>query len=97
MSQEQTLRGVGRLHLGRRSLGCVGYVLQSFEGANPVIRFDPMPDAAHGDVFHLTLEDGRVLECQVLTTSTTYCAVIDGPRLERRHHRRPTPATRAYL
>ena len=97
MSQEQTLRGVGRLHLGRRNLGCVGYVLQSFEGANRVIRFDPMPDAAHGDIFHLTLEDGRVLECQVLTTSTTFCAVIDGPRPERRHHRRPTPATRAYL
>ena len=97
MSQEQTLRGVGRLHLGQRNLGCVGYVLQSFEGANAVIRFDPMPDAAHGDIFHLTLEDGRVLECQVLTTSSTFCAVIDGPRPERRHHCRPTPATRAYL
>ena len=97
MSQDQTLRGVGRLHLGRRSLGCVGYVLQSFEGASPVVRLDPMPEATHGDVFHLTLEDGRILECQVLTATTAYCTVIDGPRTERRHHRRPTPSTRAYL
>ena len=96
MSQEWTVRGIGRLHLGRRNLGCVGYLLQSYEGAPSIIRFDPMPDAAQGDVFHLTLEDGRILECQVLTTSMTYCLVIDGPRTERRHHRRPTPLTRAY-
>ena len=61
-----------------------------------VVRFDPMPEAAHGDVFHLTLEDGRILECQVLNEYTTYCAVIDGPRIERRHHRRPAPMARAY-
>ena len=56
-----------------------------------------MPDAAQGDVFHLTLQDGRILECQVLDGDTTYCAVLDGPRLERRHHRRPAPITRAYM
>lgn len=97
MSQEQTLRGVGRLHRGHRNLGCVGYWLQILNGVTTIVRFDPMPDAAHGDVFHLTLEDGRILECQVMNEYTTYCAVLDGPRIERRHHRRPAPITRAYL
>jgi hypothetical protein len=97
LSQEQTLYGVGRLHRGHRNMGCVGYSLKNVNGAMTVVRFDPMPDAAHGDVFHLTLEDGRILECQVLDEHTTYCAVLDGPRTERRHHRRPAPITRAYL
>lgn len=97
LSQGETLRGVGRLHCGHRNLGCVGYMLQSLKDSMTVVRFDPMPDAARGDVFHLTLEDGRILECQVLNEYTTYCAVLDGPRVERRHHRRPAPGTRAYL
>jgi hypothetical protein len=96
MSQGQTLRGVGRLHCGHRNLGCVGYLLQDFTG-QMVVRFDPMPDATPGEVFHLTLEDGRILECQVMSAYTTYCAVLEGPRLERRHYRRRTPTTRAYL
>lgn len=97
MSQDQTFFGVGRLHRGHRNLGCVGYNLRNVNGTATVVRFDPMPDAAQGDVFHLTLEDGRVLECQVLDEYTTYCAVLDGPRVERRQHRRPAPITRAYL
>jgi hypothetical protein len=97
VSQGQTLSGVGRLHRGHRNLGCVGYSLLNVTGQPTVVRFDPMPDAAHGDVFHLTLEDGRILECQVLLEYTTYCAVLDGPRMERRRHRRPAPMTRAYL
>jgi hypothetical protein len=56
-----------------------------------------MPDAMHGEVFHLTLEDGRILECQVLDVYPTYCAVLDGPRVERRQQRRRTSALRAYL
>ena len=71
----------------------MGYALQSLNDTMTIVRFDPMPEAAQGDVFHLTLEDGRILECQVLTT---YCVVLDGPRIERRHHRRPAPLTRAY-
>ena len=96
MSHGQTIRGVGRLYGGHRNLGCVGYFVQSGHGESTVVRFDPMPDAAHGDVFHLTLEDGRILECQLMNQLMTYCAVVDGPRIERRHHRRPAPATRAY-
>jgi hypothetical protein len=97
VSRRDTIYGVGRLHCGHRNMGCVGYSLQTLNSQTTVVRFDPMPDAAHGDVFHLTLEDGRILECQVLNEYTTYCAVIDGPRIERRHHRRPAPMTRAYL
>jgi hypothetical protein len=97
LSQGQTLRGVGRLHRGHRNLGCVGYALQNLQGTMAVVQFDPMPDAAYGDVFNLTLEDGRILECQVMNQYVTYCAVLDGPRIERRHHRRPAPFSRAFL
>ena len=62
-----------------------------------VVQFDPMPDASQGDVFHLTLEDGRILECQVLNEYVTYYAVLEGPRVERRHHRRPARITRVYI
>ena len=96
MSSGSTLRGVGRLHRGHRNLGCVGYPLEKLNSVS-VVTFDPMPDAANGDVFHLTLEDGRVLECQVPSEYARYCAVIDGPRAERRHHRRPAPTARAFL
>jgi hypothetical protein len=95
MSQSQTVNGVGRLHRGHRNLGCVGYWLRTIKEATLIVRFDPMPDGAEGDMFSLTLEDGRVLQCQVLTP--TYCAVIDGPRVERRTHRRPAPLARALL
>jgi hypothetical protein len=96
MSQFQTLQGVARVHLGHRSLGCVGYSVQAGQATATVIRLDPMPDAAPGDVFHLTLEDGRILECQVISEHHTFFAVVDGPRTERRLQRRPaTP--RAFL
>jgi hypothetical protein len=97
VSQGQTLRGVGRLHCGRRNLGCVGYLLQDVPDHSMVVRFDPMPDTTQGEVLHLTLEDGRILECQVLDISPTCCAVLDGPRVERRQHRRRAPVVRAYL
>ena len=71
--------------------------MQAGEGAATVVRLDPMPDAAIGDVFHLTLEDGRILECQVISEHHTFFAVVDGPRIERRRHRRPAAAHRAFL
>jgi len=95
--QSKTLSGVGRLHRGHRSLGCVGYSLQSTNGPPAEIQFDPMPDATPGDVFHLTLEDGRILECRVLTNLASQFSVIDGPRPERRQYRRPPASARAYL
>ena len=96
MSQSQTVRGVGRLQRGHRNLGCVGYLLCSSTEAVTVVEFDPMPEAAQGDVFNLTLEDGRILQCQVLTEYATSCAVIDGPRVERRQQRRPAPFARLF-
>ena len=97
LTQTQTRCGVGRLHRGYRNLGCVGYSLEVVSGPATVIRFDPMPDAAAGDVFHLTLEDGLILECQVMNESVTYCAVLEGPRVERRHRRRPAPIARVLF
>jgi len=97
LSHAQALSGVGRLFRGHRNLGCVGYNLHSLSDQRAVVRLDPWPDAAPGDVFHLTLEDGRILECQVLDECTTYYAVLEGPRVERRQHRRPTPINRAYF
>ena len=97
LSHVQALSGVGRLFRGHRCLGCVGYSVQAVGSERAVVRFDPWPDAALGDVFNLTLEDGRILECQVLDTYTTYCAVLEGPRIERRQHRRPAPIARVYF
>jgi hypothetical protein len=96
MSQGQTFQGVGRLHRGHRNLGCVGYSLESGSGPTKLVRFDPMPDAALGDVFHLTLEDGSILQCQVLSEDATDFAVLNGPQPERRVNRRPAPTTRAF-
>ena len=98
MSKPETISGVGRLHRGHRCLGYVGYTLcMTAPGQAMVVRFDPMPDDAGGDVFHLNLEDGRILECQKLEDGK-HCAVLgDGPRPERRRHRRPPPAARALI
>lgn len=96
MSQEQTIRGVGRLHCGQRTLGWVGYVLQmTSTGQSALVKFDPVPDSTRGDVFQLSLEDGRVLECQPIAGEQYWAVVGDGPRIERRQHRRPSPSARA--
>ena len=98
MSQFQTVQGVARVHRGRRCLGCAGYKLQVGPGTVTIVSLDPMPDSAPGEVFHLTLEDGRILECQLTSAHHTFYAVLDGPRVERRHHRRRTASThRAFL
>ena len=48
------------------------------------------PNAKDGDYLHLTLEDGRMLDCEVLDASP-YCAVVgDGPYHDRRASERPT-------
>ncbi len=58
-----------------------------------VAKLEAMPPGANdGDYLHLTLEDGRVVNCQVLDHSP-YCAVIgDGPIVERRSRVRTRPA-----
>ena len=82
-----TLRGTGRLHRGGQLIGTVKYLVHiaPANGQATVVQFEPRPDSANeGDLVHLTLEDGRVVNCQILDDSP-YCAVVgDGPVPERR-------------
>ena len=94
LSETRAERGVGRLRMAGRNLGCVGYALDR-ASATFLVQLDPMPSAVAGDVLELTLEEGRILECRVL--GDTYCTVLDGAAIERRHGRRPTPTARAFL
>ena len=85
---QRTRMGQGVLHWGPRRLGAVSYKIH-FSAANgqaSVVEIEPKPLARDGQFLHLTLEDGRVLNCQVLDESP-FCAVIgDGPIIERRKH-----------
>ena len=57
-------------------------------GHASIVMFERRPKAKEGDTLHLTLEDGRMLDCQVLDASP-YCAVIgDGPYFDRRSEER---------
>lgn len=83
---EGILTGEGALHCGPRRIGSVSYRIH-FNPANgqaSVVELEPKPPAKDGDLVHLTLEDGRVLNCELLDNSP-FCAVIgDGPIIERR-------------
>ncbi len=95
MSQGQTVSGVGRLHRGQRSLGCVGYRLElATTGHDSVVEFDPPPAGMKGEVFSLNLADGRILECEVVENSRYFLVIGDGPHPERRSIRRPTSTAR---
>jgi hypothetical protein len=53
-------------------------------GQASVVKFEKRPRAKNGEQLHLTLEDGRMLDCQVLDASP-YCAVVgEGPYFDRR-------------
>jgi hypothetical protein len=48
------------------------------------VKFARRPKAKDGDQLHLTLEDGRMLDCQLIDDSQ-YCAVVgEGPYFDRR-------------
>jgi hypothetical protein len=95
MSQGQTVSGVGRLHRGQRTLGCVGYRLEfTSSGQVSIIEFDPVPDGTQGEIFSLNLADGRILECQAAENCRYFHVVGDGPHAERRKTRRITPTSR---
>lgn len=94
VSENQRERGVGRVRVGSRSLGCVGYTLECASPTAVLVRLDPMPSSVEGDVLQLVLKDGRILDCRVLDDHDSCCAV-DNAQLERRQ-RRPSPATRAF-
>jgi len=53
-----------------------------------VLKFDHLPSAQDGDTLHLVLEDGRMIDCQVIDSSQ-YCAVVgEGPYFDRRASQR---------
>jgi len=82
----KTISGSGALRRGDRRIATVKYTvhLSSGNGQATVVEFEPKPRAKDGDLVHLTLEDGNVLNCQILDDSP-YCAVVgDGPLPERR-------------
>ncbi len=74
---------------GERELGFLPYEVEVGSGGQAsVVKFEKKPRAKDGDTLHLTLEDGRMLDCQVLDSSP-YCAVVgDGPYFDRRTARR---------
>jgi hypothetical protein len=94
-----TLTGTGILRRGDRVLDTVQYVvhLSGANGQAKFVEFHPKPTAKDGDLVHLTLEDGRVLNCTILDDSP-YCAVVgDGPIVERRRHVRDVAAPRRHI
>ncbi len=92
-AQTGTLTGKGTLRRGSRIIATVYYTVQTNprDGQASVAQFDAKPPGtSEGDLLHLTLEDGRVLNCQILDKSP-YCAVVgDGPIVERRRRVRQT-------
>ena len=79
------LRGTGYVKCGPRDLGSLPYRVEVDMGGHAsIVRFDRRPKVKEGEQLHLTLEDGRMLDCQVLDASS-YCAVVgDGPYHDRR-------------
>ena len=80
------LEGLGTLHHGRESLGKIEYIvyLSPATGQARVVEFATTPGARDGQLLHLELDDGRVVNCLVLADSR-FCAVIgEGPIQERR-------------
>jgi hypothetical protein len=79
------LHGTACVKCGTRDLGEYEYSVEGTPGGHAsFVKFARRPKAKDGDQLHLTLEDGRMLDCKVLDASP-YCAVVgDGPYLERR-------------
>lgn len=86
MGYSRKLIGKGLVRGRRRQAVPVYYTIETSAGSGQgtVVEFDPKPPAEDGDLVYLTLEDGRVLQCQILDDSP-FCAVVgDGPVVERR-------------
>ena len=83
--ESRRLYGKACVKCGRRDLGEIEYHLEISAGGHAsFVKFGWLPDADDGDRLHLTLEDGRMLDCEVLDSSP-YCAVLgDGPYHDRR-------------
>jgi len=79
------LHGTAAVKCGERDLGSMEYRVDiAPSGQASVVEFAHRLKAKDGDKLHLTLEDGSMLDCQVLDASP-YCAVVgEGPYLDRR-------------
>ena len=98
MSQDQTIAGVGRLFRGQRTLGCVGYRMEiAVDGQVTILEFDPVPDGREGDVFSLSLADGRILECEAGEHCRRLQVRGEGLHIERRVNRRPSALSRLLV
>jgi hypothetical protein len=81
----ESVHGTGCVKCGPRDLGPIQYEIEvAAGGLASLVKFDRRPRAKNGDRLHLTLEDGRMLDCEVLDASP-YCAVVgEGPYFDRR-------------
>jgi hypothetical protein len=81
----ESVHGKGGVKCGPRDLGRIQYEVEVGSGGHAsLVKFEHQPNAEDGETLHLTLEDGRMLDCQVIDSSS-YCAVVgDGPYLDRR-------------
>ena len=83
------LSGTGGVKCGPRDLGAIDYKVEVGAGGQAsIVKFERRLPAKDGDRLHLTLEDGRMLDCQVLDASP-YCSVVgEGPYHDRRSSKR---------
>jgi hypothetical protein len=83
------LRGTACVKCGPRDLGAIDYRVEIGAGGQAsLVEFDRRPPVRDGAKLHLTLEDGRMLDCQVLDASP-YCSVVgEGPYFDRRSSQR---------
>ena len=81
----ESVQGKACVKCGPRDLGWIQYEVEVSAGGHlSIVKFERPPNAEDGDTLHLTLEDGRMLDCQVIDSSP-YCAVVgEGPYLDRR-------------
>ena len=85
------LSGTGRLKAGPQRLGTIAYQIEtsSENGLATIVKFGRRPPVRSGRRLHLTLEDGRMLDCLTLD-KYSYCAVVgEGPYADRRRAPRP--------
>ena len=74
---QQPSSGTGHVRSGQRDLGSTHYEIHVGLADKPdtVVELESPPSAQDGEILQLTLEDGRVLLCQVRGTSP-YCRVL---------------------
>jgi hypothetical protein len=88
MTTNGRLKGTGSVKIGPRNLGQFPYKVEVGTGGQASLVEFERRLAKDGDHLHLTLEDGRMLDCQVIDSSP-YCAVMgEGPYPDRRNSER---------